>query len=34
METTNIEAETQESIPAGEQKTELSSQVEVPAKTD
>ncbi len=32
METTNIEAETQESIPAGEQKTELSSQVEVPAK--
>ncbi len=32
METTNIEAETQDSIPAGEQKTELSSQVEVPAK--
>jgi Lon-like ATP-dependent protease len=32
METTNIEAETQDSTPAGEQKTELSSQVEVPAK--
>jgi Lon-like ATP-dependent protease len=32
METTNIEAETQDSIPAVEQKTELSSQVEVPAR--
>ncbi len=32
METTNIEAEMQDSTPAGEQKTELSSQVEVPAK--
>ncbi len=32
METTNIEAETQENIAAGEQKTELSSQVEVPVK--
>jgi len=32
METTNIEAETQENIAAEEQKTELSSQVEVPVK--
>ena len=32
METTNIEAETQDSAPVGEQETELSSQVEVPAK--
>ena len=32
METTTIEAETQESTPVVDQKTELSSQVEVPAK--
>ena len=32
METTNVEAETQDSTTAEEQKTELSSQVEVPAR--
>ena len=32
METTNVEAETQDSTTAEEQNTELSSQVEVPAR--